>query len=179
MRWMLADLLDDLRDLAGDTEDSRTWKVEVLSVRAEVPVPPSNASCGPTPVLPMRISLRVDLSPVHLASASDAESLHGMEQRARSAGAVAQRLAASMRGQRPGSEGGTWLLTVDPDSVAVEVQLPCLRAMRQQHAETCEAEWSEYFGWGSVWPQLALACMSLASGFGVCCGSIDVKANGW
>lgn len=98
LKWMSEDLLDDLRDVAGDQAATRTWRIVVLGVESG-DVPPPNSSCLlPPPVLPMRIRIRADLSPVRLEAATTRRQEHGLRQRGRSAGAVVQRIAATLRG---------------------------------------------------------------------------------
>ena len=187
LAWMLDDLLLDLQDLAGDTAETRTWRLVVTGV---VTGPDSyvdragnsssagdgNGPCSQAPVLPMRISIRADLSPVHVqGDANGGESAHSLTQRSRSAGAVAQRLAATMREERPGSEAGVWLLAVDPVSVHVSMQLPCLRAMGASKANECEVPYAEFVGWGSVVPQVLLVALSGLSCIASLCGCLSAR----
>lgn len=79
-------------------------------------------------------------------------------------------IADVLRGHRRGAEMGTWLLAVDPDSVQLQVSVPCLKGMASSMAPVgeCERSWAEMAGVPALWLDVCL--LLLVGGlFGMCC----------
>jgi len=88
-------------------------------------------------------------------------SVPAFSQRAWSAGAVAQRLTATLQGSRPGSEVGTWLMAVDPSTVEYTVFLPCLPAAGGGRSEDCSGRgWRHVKGQAALWVDMALVALA-------------------
>lgn len=99
-------------------------------MRVETPAPrqPPKGALLQVPVLSMRLHVRVAIPPAEIVLASNASHLI-MAQASMTGGAVGQRLAAVLSGIRSHAGVGAWLPYVDPTTVDLDVQLPCLRAL--------------------------------------------------
>ena len=156
LRWLESDVLDDLKDLAGEGEGDviRRWDVAVEQVSVDDPAPqPANASLDVS-----QLWMRVDVA-VHIgrsANVSVSQVVDLWRRRGMSAGMVADRVSSTLSGGREGSWGGTWLLAVDGSSVRSDVELPCLGYARVSWSRDCDLSVSAWWSRGSSLVQVCV-----------------------